>query len=415
MKRRQFLSGLAASPLLMGINGCSLPSKESSYLYHGRVVDSEPLKMIGSGLKIQKLETFTKGDISIVRLTTNDGSEGYGQISTYDADISAKVLHRRLAGQVLGKDPVNIDNIVDACIESSYKYPWSYSCRALTGIDTAIWDLYGKLNKKPVVELLGGRVQSYKAYASSMSRSITPKDESDRIKRLQNEQGFEAFKVRIGKENGHNQDTSLGRTDAIITAVREAVSDNTYLIVDANSCYTPDKAIEVGRLLEEHGYNQFEEPCPYWELEWTRDVTEALHISVSGGEQDNDLAQWRRMINMHAVDIIQPDVCYIGGLTRTLRAAHLADLVGISCVPHSANHSMVTVFALHLLGAIPNAAPYLEYTIEYESNINQQAYKVFSPKLEVKDGAVAIPAEPGWGVQIHDEWLGNADYEKSEL
>ena len=70
-------------------------------------------------------------------------------------------------------------------------------------------------------------------------------------------------------------------------------------------------------------------------------------MKVAGGEQDNDLAQWRRMMRMRAVDIAQPDVCYVGGLTRALRVAALAGAAGMPCTPHSANHSLVLVFTLH--------------------------------------------------------------------
>ena len=94
--------------------------------------------------------------------------------------------------------------------------------------------------------------------------------------------------------------------------MRKAVGPTIELHADANSCYTPDVAIPMGRRLEDAGYAAFEEPCPYWELEWTQEVTRALTIDVQGGEQDNDMAQWRRMIAMRAVDIVQPDICYIG-------------------------------------------------------------------------------------------------------
>ena len=124
------------------------------YLYHGRVPGYKPFRVIDSGLSIKKIETFTKGSISVVKLTADDGSVGWGQISTYDADISAMVLHRRVAKHFLGKDPVDIDMLVDRVYELNHKFPWSY--RAIGGIDTAIWDLYGKIKQKLVVELLGG-------------------------------------------------------------------------------------------------------------------------------------------------------------------------------------------------------------------------------------------------------------------
>jgi L-alanine-DL-glutamate epimerase-like enolase superfamily enzyme len=336
--------------------------------------------------------------------------EGWGQVSNYDADFSAALLHRNVARYGLGEDPANLESIVDRCIEGNYKYPWAYVCRALTGLDTAVWDLLGKMQKKSVCELLGGRPRPIAAYGSSMSRTITPEDEAERLAGLRDTNGFGAFKVRVGKVCGHDEDQWPGRTEALIPTVRKRLGDDTSLLVDGNSCYTPLKAIKIGRMLEDHGYCHFEEPCPYWELEWTAMVSAALNMPVAGGEQDNDLAQWRRMIQMRAVDIVQPDICYVGGLTRALRVAVLAEKEGLSCVPHSANLSLVTVFTLHMLGAIRNAGAYVEYSIE-PGNWTEGLYQ---PALEVVEGKVPVPSEPGWGITINSKWLEGADHKISE-
>ena len=192
------------------------------------------------------------------------------------------------------------------------------------------------------------------------------------------------------------------------------MGDDATLLVDANSCYTPEKAIEVGRFLEEHGVCHFEEPCPYWELEWTAAVADALDLDVAGGEQDCLLSQWRRIVGMPAVDVVQPDVCYLGGLTRTLRVAEMAAAAGLTCTPHSANLSMVTVFTLHLMGAIPNAGPYVEFSIEPDDYYPWQV-GLFEPALEVRDGAVPIPDRPGWGVEPASDWLARASRQVSRL
>jgi L-alanine-DL-glutamate epimerase-like enolase superfamily enzyme len=139
-------------------------------------------------------------------------------------------------------------------------------------------------------------------------------------------------------------------------------------------------------------------------------VTRALGLDVAGGEQDNDLAQWRRMIRMRAVDIVQPDICYVGGLTRAMEVARLADEAGLPCVPHAANLSMVTVFTLHMLAAIPNAGPYLEFSIEP----TPWTEGLFSPAPEVRDGRVAVPTGPGWGVRIDPAFLAAADHAVTE-
>jgi L-alanine-DL-glutamate epimerase-like enolase superfamily enzyme len=365
-----------------------------------------------TGLKIRSIETFTRGSlVSFVRIRTDDGAEGWGQISTYDADISAMVLHRKLARLVLGADPASYEAIADRCIEANYKYPWSFVCRALSGVDTAIWDLLAKRAGVSVCALLGGKPRPIPVYGSSMSRTITPADEARRLVRLRDEKGYRAFKVRVGKVNGHDQDQWEGRTEELVPTVRKAVGDDVALLVDGNSCYTPKKAIEVGRRLEQHGYCHFEEPCPYGELEWTAEVAAALSIPVAGGEQDNDLAQWRRMVRMNAVDIVQPDVCYVGGLTRALRVGAIAAAAKKPCVPHSANRLWVTVFTLHLFGALPNAGAHVEYSIEK----TDWSEGVYDPPLTVRDGKVAVPDGPGWGVSVRPSWLEKTSRQVSTL
>ncbi|MEM7255695.1 MAG: mandelate racemase/muconate lactonizing enzyme family protein, partial [Pseudomonadota bacterium] len=310
-------------------------------------------------MKITRIETFSTEFVGFVRVTAEDGSEGWGQVSTYNADISSLVLHRQVAPYALGWDTHDIDGLMDIIPDREHKFPGSYLRRAMGGVDTALWDLHGKQAGKSVCELLGGTPRALRVYGSSMRRDINPADEADRLTRLRDAHGFDAFKIRVGSEFGHNVDESPGRTEAVVPAVRTALGDDVVLLADANSCYTPDRAIEVGRLLEDHRFCHFEEPCPYWELEWTKEVTDALDIDVTGGEQDCDLATWRRMAAMRAVDVLQPDICYLGGISRTLRVAELAKQAGIPCTPHSANLSLVTVFTLHLMGAIEAAGPYV--------------------------------------------------------
>jgi len=360
--------------------------------------------------KIARIETFTRDPITIVRVATDDGREGFGQVAPFNADITATVLHRQIAPHVLGCDPYDVEDISDRCVERNYKFPWSYVCRALAGVDTALWDLRGRIEGKGVCELLGGRAGPIAAYGSSMRRDITPEDEAARLARLRDRQGYRAFKIRVGSVCGHDRDQWPGRTDSLVPAVRDAIGPDAALLVDGNSCYTPAKAIEVAGMLADNAVCHFEEPCPYWQLEWTAEVAAGVEMDVAGGEQDNDLAQWRRMIAMRAVDIAQPDVCYVGGLTRALRVARLAQQAGLPCVPHSANLSMVTVFTLHLLAAAANAGPYVEFCIEPTA----WTQELYQPRLEVADGCVAVPEGPGWGVTISRAWLEAAQYAVSE-
>ena len=364
-------------------------------------------------MKIARIESFSKPYVSVVRVTADDGAEGWGQISPYNADIAAQVLHRQVAPWALGADARDFAPLIDTIPEREHKFPGSYLRRAMAGLDTALWDLRGRLEGTSVCALLGGEPRPFPVYASSMRRNITAEDEAERLVRLRDAHGYRAFKVRIAEECGHDGDAWPGRSAAVVAAVRQAIGDEAALLVDANSGYTPAKAIAVGRMLADHGVCHFEEPCPYWELEWTAEVTAALGLDIAGGEQDWSLSQWRRIVGMPAVDIVQPDVCYVGGLTRALRVAAMAEAAGLPCVPHSANLTLVTVFTLHLMGAIANAGPYVEFSIEPDSYYPWQV-GLFRPALEARDGAVQIPDGPGWGVEIAPEWLEGAEYTVSE-
>lgn len=411
--RREFLKRTGALATLAYLPR-SLESTEPSshgYGYLGRTEGYKDFQIIEPGLTLTKVESWTHGQFGFVRVTTKDGHQGWGQLSSFDPDITATVLHRQVVPHVLGHDPAQIDLLVDRVIDANMKFPWTYVCRALAGVDTAIWDLYGKLKAQPVCALLGGKAVAFPVYGSSMRRDISPEDEAARMVRLRDTVGFGAFKARLGTPVGHNRDAAPGRTEKLIPALRKALGDGVKLMGDANSCYTPPQAIKIGKRLEGQNYFWFEEPCPFWELEWTAEVATTLRMHVAGGEQDNDLAQWRRMIRMNAVGVLQPDLCYIGGLTRAWRVAKMAQEAKKIVVPHSSHHSLITVFALHFMAAVPNAGPFVEFSIEEDPNADEQLY---SPHLRVENGRVKIPEEPGWGITINPKWLEKAAYLKTE-
>ena len=365
--------------------------------------------------KITKIESFCNEYIGFVRLTNEDGAQGWGQVSTYNSDITCQILHRQVAPWTLGEKTEDLDDLLDLVTEREHKFPGSYLRRAMGGFDTAIWDMKGKVTGQPVVKLLGGNPGSLRAYASSMKRDITPKDEAYRLCKLRDKVGFDAFKVRAGAEVGRNKDEWPGRTEEIIPTISRELGDRVDLLIDANSCYTVDRAIEIGKLLQDNGFSHFEEPCPYWELEQTKAVTDALEIDVTGGQQDCDIPTWRRMIEMGAVNIAQPDILYLGGINRTLRVVDLAKSAGIPITPHCANLSLVTLFTMHLLKAIPNAGKYLEFSIEGADYYPWQQDLFLEDPYSVDDGKVTISDKPGWGIEIRSDWLEKSTYQCSEL
>lgn len=365
-------------------------------------------------MKIKRIETFTTPFVGFVRITADDGKQGIGQVSTYNSDIASTVLHRQVAPYVLGVEFDDIDAVTDRVIEKEHKFPGSYMKRALGGLDTAIWDLRGKAAGLPVASLLGGSPGKLRAYASSMKRDITPAAEAERFQRLRDQFGFDAFKFRIAAEYGHDVDEWPGRTEEIVPTIRKALGDDAALLVDANSGFSPRRAIQVGKMLQDNGIEHFEEPCLYWELEQTKLVTEALDMAVTGGEQDCEIPTWRHMIEMRAVDIVQPDILYLGGISRTLRVCAMAKLAGLPVTPHSANLGLVTLFTMHLLRAIEGGGKYLEFSIEGADYYPWQDGLFVKSPYTVEDGMVTVTDAPGWGIEVDPEWLARSAYQVSE-
>lgn len=366
-------------------------------------------------MKITKLETFCNEFVGFVRATSDTGHQGWGQVSTYNADITCEIFHRQVARHALGTDALDFADTLELINEREHKYPGSYLRRAMTGLDTALLDLRGKLEGKPVTALLGGTPGKLRAYASSMKRDITPEDEARRLCKLRDDFGFDAFKWRVGAECGRDKDEWPGRTEEIVPTVSRALGDGMAKLVDGNSCYSPKRAIEVGRLLEAEGIGHFEEPCPYWKFDWTKEVTDALSIDVTGGEQDCEFTAWETMIGMRAVDVVQPDVMYLGGMLRTLHVCRMAEKAGLMVTPHAANLSLVTMCTMHLLRAIPNAGKYLEFSIEGADYYPWQYDLFLGEPYRIEDGKATVTDAPGWGVEINPAWLDKAQYKVSDV
>ncbi|MGB1871643.1 MAG: mandelate racemase/muconate lactonizing enzyme family protein [Candidatus Puniceispirillaceae bacterium] len=387
-------------------------------------------------MRIARLETFSTPDVGFVRVTGDGGETGWGQMSAYHADITAQVLHRQVAPWVLGRvvdgdDPVaDFLDLAAFVHEREHKFPGSYVRRALAGVDTALWDLLGRLAEKPVASLIGGGAGRVRAYASSMKRDITPEDEAERLCRLRDDHGFDAFKFRVGAECGRGMDEWPGRTEAIVEMVPRALGPGMVTMVDANSAFDVPRAIEVGRMLEANGVSHYEEPCPYWRPDLTRQVTRALDIDVTGGEQDCDMRHWAEMAANHVVNVMQPDVMYMGGLTPTLALADMLaragpggsvesggsarpDGRGYPCTPHAANLSLVTTCTMHLLTAIPNAGPYLELAIEGADYYPWTDGLFRGDPFAVEGGHVTVTDTPGWGVEIEPGWLAASRHAES--
>jgi len=364
-------------------------------------------------MKITKIETWTSRQVGFVRLETDSGAQGWGQVSPFNADVTMEVLHRLLAPRLLKADPMEHAELIEALEYQNHKHIGTFLYRALSGIDGALWDLRGKLEGKSICQLLGCEPKPVDVYASSMDRQRSGPEVVETLKRWRDEHGARAFKVKIMNFNGRNVDVWPGRTEEMIEAMGKAFGDAELLIADANGGYLPDMAIVKSRLLKDAGFGLFEEPTHCQDIEGTARINREGAVPVCGGEQDYDLERWRRIFESKAVTVAQPDLCYTGGLTRCLKIAKMGEEAGIKVMPHASNRSMVLLYSMHMVRAIPNGADFLECGIEGAYGPGRH----FEPQLRMEDGKVAFPDGPGWGVEVTAEALeafGKEGYAKSE-
>jgi len=385
-------------------------------------------------MKITSIETYSTAQLCFVEVNFDNGFKGLGQTAPFAADISAMVMHRQIAPLAVGKeipvasdkneieayarkaadDPLGEGSPGDLCEGIALnlsKHLGSHFFRTLSGLDTALWDALGKAAGKPVYSLLGGTRRPVAVYGSAMDRDME-EDEAARMKALY-EKGYGAFKLHCAHPNGNNIDTRPGRTERVVKLVREATG-NAELYVDVNGNYSPEYAIAKIPFLKEHGVSILEEPCKYWELEETREVYKAaknMGILIAGGEQDYMMSQWRAYCNPPAVDIVQPDLCYIGGLSRALVVAKMSLASGQRTTPHCANRSMLPVFTSHYLCIAKNSFPFMEYSIEDEPWTDNVVLDI----PVVQNGKFTPSEKAGWGVSVNPDWLKKAEHKITRM
>jgi D-galactarolactone cycloisomerase len=270
---------------------------------------------------------------------------------------------------------------------------------AISGIDIALWDIFGKVTRQPISRLLGGRYrETIKPYGSMLMTE--PEGMADRL-HAGLERGFRAFKIGWGPFGRRD-----ARTDeAIIAASREAVGPDVELMVDAGGSdeYWPHGykwAIQTARMLENYQVTWFEEPLRPDDLEGYVKLTEHSPVPITGCEVFTRRQAFIPWIERRAVDYIQPDVTKVGGLTEERRIALYAEEHSILFVPHGWNTAVGLAADLQLVAATPNArwveyitpAPYIEDLCETP------------PRLDA-NGCLGIPDGPGLGMRWSSEGI----------
>ena len=275
---------------------------------------------------------------------------------------------------------------------------------AVAYVEIAVLDLLGRVAGQSIGDLLGGRVRDQVAiYYASGNRGNTAEEEVAYLQSLIDRSGAKAVKCRLGARMMYTED-STRRDETLIPAARKGLGDDVTIYMDANGSYDVDMGIRIGRLLEEHGVAFFEEPCPFDYYEETRAVADALDIPIAGGEEESSMRQMMWLMDYDVHQVIQPDLLYFGGLTRSIKVARMAASIGIDCTAHISGSALGFLYMMQFASCVPNIGPFQEF----KGNTDNVPVHSASSTLQPVNGLIDIPSEPGLGVEFDPEFIAKA-------
>jgi L-alanine-DL-glutamate epimerase-like enolase superfamily enzyme len=257
---------------------------------------------------------------------------------------------------------------------------------AMSGVDTALWDLKGKALGVPVADLLGGSCRDkMEAYASGGWAS------ADKIGDQLNgyiEKGFSGVKMRVGI-----MDQTVAESVKRVKAAREAIGPDIKLMTDAHGTFSVPEAKQFCRGVEDCNLYWFEEPISPDNRHGTAEVRQATSIPIALGESEFTAFDIRDLIEVRAMDVVQPDSAIIGGITESMRVAHLAHTFQLELAPHCWGSAFSFMAGVNVAFASPAAV-----VIEFSLGGNPMMYDLVNEKITVEKGMISAPTAPGLGL-----------------
>jgi L-alanine-DL-glutamate epimerase-like enolase superfamily enzyme len=353
----------------------------------------------------------------LVEVTTASGRTGIGESAIYggSASTTEALIHDVVAPRVLGQDPTRPEQLWARMFWPSHQLGNGGALvMALSGLDIAVWDLTAQIAGLPLYRLLGGYRDSVPAYASAgfYLADKGPKELAEEFRGYV-ERGFRHGKMKVGRtpDTPLNPLPHMVRPDVAavsfeedlerVRAVRGAVGDHFALAVDANNAWDVATALRVGREFDRLGIAWFEEPVLTDDRLGSAALAAALDTPIAGYETESLVSGFRDLVEARAVDIVQPDVIWTGGITACRRVAALAHAAGLACVPHVYSSAASILANLHFIASIPNSR-----LLEFDQNPNRLRTELLSRPVEPDgDGVVHLGSEPGLGTGFDRETL----------
>jgi galactonate dehydratase len=370
-------------------------------------------------LKITDVKTFLvhpgKGkNLCFVRIETDEDVHGWGECYTQaDRDIQITSHIDQLKRYLVGRDPTNIKHFMQVAYDefAGRRGAMDLYC-ALSGIEHAMWDITGKAAGLPVHKLLGGACRDkIRVYANGWSEGAkTPRELAEKAQKVI-EMGFTALKFDPipGRWRTFVSRQIEDQTIENVRAVRQALGPDVDILLDMHRRLAPMHAIRIAREIEEYHPFWYEEPILAENIDALAAAKREIHIPVVTGEELYTKFEFREVFEKQAADILNPDICNVGGILELKEIAAMAEAYFVVISPHNYNSTTVGLAAtMQLCGAIPNFL-----ITEYFVNLEPFGKQVAVSPFEVVDGYIRLPDAPGLGIELDEESLAKYPYRQA--
>lgn len=368
-------------------------------------------------MKIGRIETFILGTggskgLLFCRVETDDGLYGWGE--AYVTQGKEKVVAeciQAMAPHVIGRSAFNIRHTGQVMFDDfAIRRSSMELSAAWSAVEIACWDILGKRAGLPVYNLLGGASRErVRVYANGWSRGSTIEEGVERGLQVK-AMGFTAAKFDPfpGPWRTHVDRRDEDFAVDYVRAMREALGPDFELLIEAHRRFAPSHAIRIGQRLLELGIDWYEEPCLAENIELLAEVRRTVPIPIVTGEALYSKEAFFECLARRAADILNPDVCAIGGISAMLDIAAMAQPQAVVMSPHNFNSTLVGLAAtVHVSAVIPNFR-----ITEYFVNLENVCHEVASASLTVQDGWVELPTSPGLGIDVDIEALRAHPYQE---
>jgi L-alanine-DL-glutamate epimerase-like enolase superfamily enzyme len=357
-----------------------------------RPIDLYPKYRAWGPESLTRLEDSSYGiDTYFVEIATDEGAIGIGGPIPRE---QAFLIDHDLRPFLMGADPLATEAVWDVLYRASVHGRKGVTMMAISAVDCALWDLKGRYFNTPVYRLLGGPVRTeIPAYASALGYSIDPTRAAERAREFV-QQGFQATKwfFRYGPADGK---AGMSRNVQMVSALRGAIGPDVDLMLDCWMSWDVPYTVDMAERLEDFEPRWLEEPVLPDKIESYATIRRQVRIPISGGEHEYTRWGLKALMDAEAVDVLQPDIYWAGGITEMLKICALASTYDLPVIPHG--HS--TPASAHLIAAQPpNLCPLLEYLIKW-NEVHQFFLKA---PLKPVGGIVRVPDTPGMGMDLDE-------------